>query len=105
MEQIDLIDWFEDQEDIQDINQKKHIDAEVQEMVSPMAINDELDIGDRVKAIKPTADMDSEDYYYLDRFKGKKGVVTHLYRNKVVSYQVEFGCDVGVFHRDDLIAV
>lgn len=66
-----------------------------------------FDIGDRVKVTSCLKEnIDPEDYYYLQNFSNKKGVVISLKESSsgAISYEVEFDKGLcGYFYAEDLI--
>ena len=62
-------------------------------------------IGDRVKIKPPTEGMDSEDYYYLQSFQKKTGVVVKIEGDQTLYYHIDFDGNVGIFYNHDLIYI
>ncbi|PEA53451.1 hypothetical protein CON64_18590 [Bacillus pseudomycoides] len=77
--------------------------AEGYAFVSPLS--PKYSLNDRVKVLSPSPETNEEDFYYLERFKNKVGVIVERYQNKKgFQYYVTFPSmnETGIFYEGDL---
>lgn len=62
----------------------------------------EFKFGDAVKVVEVKEDMDVETYYYLPKFKGKRGLIMKVIRQPLLQYEVDFNGKMAILYHEEL---